>query len=125
MTAAGADQRDSYTFVGAMKKLDSKEAKLTMLFAYDLPEEGKTAYYYNALADDTERGKMDALEEQGVSHSDYVAFRKAYFGAYGTQSVSQERVNAALDQLDIPKAETAAIWRSCNKDWKEENNPYK
>lgn len=125
MTAAGADQRDSYTFVGAMKKLDSKEAKLTMLFAYDLPEEGKTAYYYNALADDTERGKMDALEEQGVSHSDYVAFRKAYFGAYGTQSVSQERVNAALDQLDIPKAEKAAIWRSCNKEWKEENNPYK
>ena len=125
MTAAGADQRDSYTFVGAMKKLDSKEAKLTMLFAYDLPEEGKTAYYYNALADDTERGKMDVLEEQGVSHSDYVAFRKAYFGAYGTQSVSQERVNAALDQLDIPKAEKAAIWRSCNKDWKEENNPYK
>lgn len=125
MTAAGADQRDSYTFVGAMKKLDSKEAKLTMLFAYDLPEEGKTAYYYNALADDTERGKMDALEEQGVSNSDYVAFRKAYFGAYGTQSVSQERVNAALDQLDIPKAEKAAIWRSCNKDWKEENNPYK
>lgn len=125
MTAAGADQRDSYTFVGAMKKMDSKEAKLTMLFAYDLPEEGKTAYYYNALADDTERGKMDALEEQGVSHSDYVAFRKAYFGAYGTQSVSQERVNAALDQLDIPKAEKAAIWRSCNKDWKEENNPYK
>ena len=125
MTAAGADQRDSYTFVGAMKKLDSKEAKLTMLFAYDLPEEGKTAYYYNALADDTERGKMDALEEQGVSHSEYVAFRKAYFGAYGTQSVSQERVNAALDQLDIPKAEKAAIWRSCNKDWKEENNPYK
>lgn len=125
MTAAGADQRDSYTFVGAMKKLDSKEAKLTMLFAYDLPEEGKTAYYYNALADDTERGKMDALEEQGVSRSDYVAFRKAYFGAYGTQSVSQERVNAALDQLDIPKAEKAAIWRSCNKDWKEENNPYK
>ena len=125
MTEAGADQRDSYTFVGAMKKLDSKEAKLTMLFAYDLPEEGKTAYYYNALADDTERGKMDALEEQGVSHSDYVAFRKAYFGAYGTQSVSQERVNAALDQLDIPKAEKAAIWRSCNKDWKEENNPYK
>ncbi len=125
MTAAGADQRDSYTFVGAMKKLDSKEAKLTMLFAYDLPEEGKTAYYYNALADDTERGKMDALEEQGVSHSDYVAFRKAYFGAYGTQSVSQERVNTALDQLNIPKAEKAAIWRSCNKDWKEENNPYK
>lgn len=125
MTAAGADQRDSYTFVGAMKKLDSKEAKLTMLFAYDMPEEGKTAYYYNALADDTERGKMDALEEQGVSHSDYVAFRKAYFGAYGTQSVSQERVNAALDQLDIPKAEKAAIWRSCNKEWKEENNPYK
>ena len=125
MTAAGADQRDSYTFVGAMKKLDSKEAKLTMLFAYDLPEEGKTAYYYNALADDTEREKMDALEEAGVSRTDYVSFRKAYFGAYGTQSVSQERVNAVLDKLDLPKAKKAAIWRSCNKDWKEENNPYK
>lgn len=125
MTAAGADQRDSYTFVGAMKKLDGKEAKLTMLFAYDLPEEGKTAYYYNALADDTERGKMDALEAQGVSHTDYVSFRKAYFGAYGTQSVSQERVNAVLDKLDLPKAKKAVIWRSCNKDWNEENNPYK
>ena len=120
------DQRSSFDFVKAIRALDKSAAKKAFLANYTgVSERAKAAYYYNALADDTERGKLDALEEQGVSHSDYVAFRKAYFGAYGTQSVSQERVNAALDQLDIPKAEKAAIWRSCNKDWKEENNPYK
>ena len=96
-----------------------------MLFAYDLPESGKAAYYYEAIAEDSERERMDALREKGISNEEYVAFKQAYFAEYGTQAVSQERMNMVLDKLNLPKNKKAEIWRSCGKDWKEENNPYK
>lgn len=125
MIQTDAGQRESYTFVTAMKNVKEKEAKLSMLFAYDLPESGKAAYYYEALAEDSERERMDALREKGISKEEYVAFKQAYFAEYGTQAVSQERMNTVLDKLNLPKNKKAEIWRSCGKDWKEENNPYK
>ena len=125
MIQTDAGQRESYTFVTAMKNVKEKEAKLSMLFAYDLPESGKAAYYYEAIAEDSERERMDALREKGISNEEYVAFKQAYFAEYGTQAVSQERMNMVLDKLNLPKNKKAEIWRSCGKDWKEENNPYK
>ena len=125
MIQTDAGQRESYTFVTAMKNVKEKEAKLSMLFAYDLPESGKAAYYYEAIAEDSERERMDALREKRISNEEYVAFRKAYFSEYGTQAVSQERMNAILDKLSLPKNKKAELWRSCGKDWKEENNPYR
>ena len=125
MTEGGADQRESYAFVTAMKKVDDKNAKLAMLYAYDIPQNAKTAYYYSVMASDEEQAKMDALAADGVGYDAYMQYKQTYFKQFGTQTVSQERIQTVLDGLNLTKAQKAAIWAAMGTSWKEENNPYK
>lgn len=125
MTEGGADQRESYAFVTAMKKVDDKNAKLAMLYAYDIPQNAKTAYYYSVMASDEEQAKMDALAEDGVGYDAYMQYKQTYFKQFGTQTVSQERIQTVLDGLNLTKAQKAALWAAMGTSWKEENNPYK
>lgn len=125
MTQGGVSQRESFAFVNAMKKVQETEARLTTLFAYDIPRNAKTAYYYAVMAQDAERARMDTLSENGVGYDTYMQYKQAYFKEFGTQSVSQERVQTILDGMNLTKTQKAAIWTAMGKDWKEENNPYK
>ena len=125
MTEGGTDQRESYAFVTAMKKVDDKNAKLTMLYAYDIPQNAKTAYYYSVMASDEEQAKMDALAADGVGYDDYMQYKQTYFKQFGTQTVSQERIQTVLDGMNLTKAQKAALWAAMGTSWKEENNPYK
>lgn len=125
MTEGGTDQRESYAFVTAMKKVDDKNAKLAMLYAYDIPQNAKTAYYYSVMASDEERAKMDALAADGVGYDAYMQYKQTYFKQFGTQTVSQERIQIVLDGLNLTKAQKAALWAAMGTSWKEENNPYK
>ena len=125
MTESGTDQRESYAFVTAMKKVDDKNAKLAMLYAYDIPQNAKTAYYYSVMASDEEQAKMDALAADGVGYDDYMQYKQTYFKQFGTQTVSQERIQTVLDGMNLTKAQKAALWAAMGTSWKEENNPYK
>lgn len=125
MTEGGTDQRESYAFVTAMKKVDDKNAKLAMLYAYDIPQNAKTAYYYSVMASDEEQEKMDALAADGVGYDAYMQYKQTYFKQFGTQTVSQERIQTVLDGLNLTKAQKAALWAAMGTSWKEENNPYK
>ena len=125
MTESGANQRESYAFVTAIKKVDDKNAKLAMLYAYDIPQSAKTAYYYSVMASDEEQEKMDALAADGVGYDAYMQYKQAYFKQFGTQTVSQERNQTVLDALSLTKAQKAALWAAMGTNWKEENNPYK
>lgn len=125
MTEGGADQRESYAFVTAMKKVDDKNAKLAMLYAYDIPQNAKTAYYYSVMASDEEQAKMDALAADGVGYDAYMQYKQTYFKQFGTQTVSQERIQTVLDGLNLTKTQKAALWAAMGTSWKEENNPYK
>lgn len=125
MTQGGVNQRESFAFVNAMKKVQETEARLATLFAYEIPQNAKTAYYYAVMAKDAEREKMDTLSENGVGYDAYMQYKQAYFKAFGTQSASQERVQTILDGMNLTKEQKAAIWADMGKDWKEENNPYK
>lgn len=125
MTEGGTDQRESYAFVTAMKKVDDKNAKLAMLYAYDIPQNAKTAYYYSVMASDEEQAKMDALTADGVGYDAYMQYKQTYFKQFGTQTVSQERIQTVLDGLNLTKAQKAALWAAMGTSWKEENNPYK
>lgn len=125
MTQGGVNQRESFAFVNAMKKVQETEARLATLFAYEIPQNAKTAYYYAVMAKDAEREKMDTLSENGVGYDAYMQYKQAYFKAFGTQSASQERVQTILDGMNLTKEQKAAIWAAMGKDWKEENNPYK
>lgn len=125
MTEGGTDQRESYAFVTAMKKVDDKNAKLAMLYAYDIPQNAKTAYYYSVMASDEEQEKMDALAADGVSYDAYMQYKQTYFKQFGMQTVSQERIQTVLDGMNLTKAQKAALWAAMGTSWKEENNPYK
>lgn len=125
MTEGGTDQRESYAFVTAMKKVDDKNAKLAMLYAYDIQQNAKTAYYYSVMASDEEQAKMDALAADGVGYDAYMQYKQTYFKQFGTQTVSQERIQTVLDGLNLTKAQKAALWAAMGTSWKEENNPYK
>lgn len=125
MTEGGTDQRESYAFVTAMKKVDDRNAKLAMLYAYDIPQNAKTAYYYSVMASDEEQAKMDALAADGVGYDAYMQYKQTYFKQFGTQTVSQERIQTVLDGLNLTKAQKAALWAAMGTSWKEENNPYK
>ena len=125
MTEGGTDQRESYAFVTAMKKVDDKNAKLAMLYAYDIPQNAKTAYYYSVMASDEEQAKMDALAADGVGYDAYMQYKQTYFKQFGMQTVSQERIQTVLDGLNLTKAQKAALWAAMGTSWKEENNPYK
>ena len=125
MTEGGTDQRESYAFVTAMKKVDDRNAKLAMLYAYDIPQNAKTAYYYSVMASDEEQEKMDALAADGVGYDAYMQYKQTYFKQFGTQTVSQERIQTVLDGLNLTKAQKAALWAAMGTSWKEENNPYK
>ena len=125
MTEGGTDQRESYAFVTAMKKVDDKNAKLAMLYAYDIQQNAKTAYYYSVMASDEEQAKMDALAADGVGYDAYMQYKQTYFKQFGTQTVSQERIQTVLDELNLTKAQKAALWAAMGTSWKEENNPYK
>ena len=125
MTEGGTDQRESYAFVTAMKKVEDKNAKLAMLYAYDIPQNAKTAYYYSVMASDEEQAKMDALAADGVGYDAYMQYKQMYFKQFGTQTVSQERIQTVLDGLNLTKAQKAALWAAMGTSWKEENNPYK
>ena len=125
MTEGGTDQRESYAFVTAMKKVNDKNAKLAMLYAYDIPQNAKTEYYYSVMASDEEQAKMDALAADGVGYDAYMQYKQTYFKQFGTQTVSQERIQTVLDELNLTKAQKAALWAAMGTSWKEENNPYK
>lgn len=125
MTEGGTDQRESYAFVTAMKKVGDKNAKLAMLYAYDIPQNAKTAYYYSVMASDEEQAKMDALAADGVGYDAYMQYKQTYFKQFGTQTVSQERIQTVLDGLNLTKTQKAALWAAMGTSWKEENNPYK
>ncbi len=125
MTEGGTDQRESYEFVTAMKKVDDRNAKLAMLYAYDIPQNAKAAYYYSVMASDEEQAKMDALAADGVGYDAYMQYKQTYFKQFGTQTVSQERIQTVLDGLNLTKAQKAALWAAMGTSWKEENNPYK
>lgn len=125
MTEGGTDQRESYAFVTAMKKVDDKNAKLAMLYAYDIPQNAKTEYYYSVMASDEEQAKMDALAADGVGYDAYMQYKQTYFKQFGTQTVSQERIQTVLDGMNLTKAQKAALWAAMGTSWKEENNPYK
>ena len=125
MTEGGTDQRESYAFVTAMKKVNDKNAKLAMLYAYDIPQNAKTAYYYSVMASDEEQAKMNALAADGVGYDAYMQYKQTYFKQFGTQTVSQERIQTVLDGLNLTKAQKAALWAAMGTSWKEENNPYK
>jgi len=92
-----------------------------------LADEGQATAAMAAYASEAENWKMQAMSEQGAfTPGGYVAFKEALpqFDRDGNGNYTQAEVKAALDSLDLPREEKAALWQMQNTSWKSGKNPY-
>ena len=90
-----------------------------------MPGEAARCEAQSIQASRADCGEMDALAADGVGYDAYMQYKQTYFKQFGTQTVSQERIQTVLDGLNLTKAQKAALWAAMGTSWKEENNPYK
>lgn len=64
MTEGGEDQRETYAFIQAARKLEKNYDKMMLLKAYDISDEAKAEYYYRVLAGDTQKAEMEPKSTQ-------------------------------------------------------------
>lgn len=64
MTEGGEDQRETYAFIQAARKLEKNYDKMMLLKAYDISDEAKAEYYYQVLAGDTQKAEMEPKSTQ-------------------------------------------------------------
>lgn len=64
MVEGGEDQRETYAFIQAARKLEKNYDKMMLLKAYDISDEAKAEYYYQVLAGDTQRAEMEPMDTQ-------------------------------------------------------------
>ena len=69
-------------------------------------------------------GKLEAAASYGVTARAWVDYREVWTAAYGSDSVSQEKVEKILDRMNLNDRQKAALWQIANKSWKPGNNPY-
>jgi hypothetical protein len=61
MTEGGEDQRETYAFIQAARKLEKNYDKMMLLKAYDISDEAKAEYYYQVLAGDAQKAEMEPM----------------------------------------------------------------
>ena len=64
MTEGGEDQRETYAFIQAARKLEKNYDKMMLLKAYDISDAAKAEYYYQVLAGDTQKAEMEPKSTQ-------------------------------------------------------------
>lgn len=64
MTEGGEDQRETYAFIQATRKLEKNYDKMMLLKAYDISDEAKAEYYYQVLAGDAQKAEMEPKSTQ-------------------------------------------------------------
>lgn len=64
ITEGGEDQRETYAFIQAARKLEKNYDKMMLLKAYDISDEAKAEYYYQVLAGDTQKAEMEPKSTQ-------------------------------------------------------------
>lgn len=64
MTEGGEDQRETYAFIQAARKLEKNYDKMMLLKAYDISDAAKAEYYYQVLAGDTQKAEIEPKSTQ-------------------------------------------------------------
>ena len=64
ITEGGEDQRETYAFIQAARKLEKNYDKMMLLKAYDISDEAKAEYYYQVLAGDAQKAEMEPKSTQ-------------------------------------------------------------
>ena len=123
ITEGGEDQRETYTFVQAIKNVEKEYDKKMLLKSYSISDTAKTAYFYQVFANEDQQKEMDALNEQGK-----IDFVKKYLeeaednhnrdvlkDAAIAGTVTQEKAIQKILANDYAENENKAYW--LYKEW--------
>lgn len=123
MTEGGEDQRETYAFIQAARKLEKNYDKMMLLKAYDISDEAKAEYYYQVLAGDTQKAKMEPKSTQEridymnekIQDAQEARQKQDLKDAVAAGTVTQEKAIQKILANDYAEDENKAYW--LYKEW--------
>jgi len=123
MTEGGEDQRETYAFIQAARKLEKNYDKMLLLKAYDISDEAKAEYYYQVLAGDTQKAEMDPKSTQEridymnekIQDAQDAKQKQDLKDAVAAGTVTQEKAIQKILANDYAEDENKAYW--LYKEW--------
>lgn len=123
MTEGGEDQRETYAFIQAARKLEKNYDKMMLLKAYDISDEAKAEYYYQVLAGDTQKAEMEPKSTQEridymnekIQDAQEAKQKQDLKDAVAAGTVTQEKAIQKILANDYAEDENKAYW--LYKEW--------
>ena len=123
MTEGGEDQRETYAFIQAARKLEKNYDKMMLLKAYDISDAAKTEYYYQVLAGDTQKAEMEPKSTQEridymnekIQDAQDAKQKQDLKDAVAAGTVTQEKAIQKILANDYAEDENKAYW--LYKEW--------
>ena len=123
MTEGGEDQRETYAFIQAARKLEKNYDKMMLLKAYDISDEAKAEYYYQVLAGDTQKAEMEPKSTQEridymnekIQDAQEARQKQDIKDAVAAGTVTQEKAIQKILANDYAEDENKAYW--LYKEW--------
>lgn len=118
MTEGGEDQRETYAFVQAARKLEKNYDKMMLLKAYDISDAAKAEYYYQVLAGDAQKAEMqpkstqeriDYMNEK-IQDAQDAKQKQELKDAVAAGTVTQEKAIQKILANDYAEDENKAYW---------------
>ena len=123
MTEGGEDQRETYAFIQAARKLEKNYDKMMLLKAYDISDEAKAEYYYQVLAGDAQKAEMEPKSTQEridymnekIQDAQDARQKQDLKDAVAAGTVTQEKAIQKILANDYAEDENKAYW--IYKEW--------
>ena len=123
MTEGGEDQRETYAFIQAARKLEKNYDKMMLLKAYDISDAAKAEYYYQVLAGDTQKAEMEPKSTQEridymnekIQDAQEARQKQDLKDAVAAGTVTQEKAIQKILANDYAEDENKAYW--LYKEW--------
>lgn len=119
MTEGGEDQRETYAFIQAARKLEKNYDKMMLLKAYDISDEAKAEYYYQVLAGDAQKAEMEPKSTQEridymnekIQDAQEARQKQDLKDTVAAGTVTQEKAIQRMVANDWAKNEDDAYWK--------------
>ena len=123
MTEGGEDQRETYAFIQAARKLEKNYDKMMLLKAYDISDEAKAEYYCQVLAGDAQKAEMEPMSTQEridymnekIQDAQDARQKQDLKDAVAAGTVTQEKAIQKILANDYAEDENKAYW--LYKEW--------
>jgi hypothetical protein len=123
MTEGGEDQRETYAFIQAARKLEKNYDKMMLLKAYDISDEAKAEYYYQVLAGDAQKAEMEPKSTQEridymnekIQDAQDAKQKQDLKDSVAAGTVTQEKAIQKILANDYAEDENKAYW--LYKEW--------